>query len=215
MTYIYDILLNFNNNFFEFFEWEKSDTIYHIKKIPLYKVNSNFIDDILSKKIVLDSNIILEIINKCEYYERKSIKYLKYCCLFTDSYRVIGVLFNDDFLNYKVSDLLLDEAYDTMNISKKVDLTDIKYNIIGFKKNNYFLTRNEFKIKKYLLNEFRKCYKSNNDKLKYLYFEYFNTCVLEIDKVYKDLISSLDKEINNKHLKLYELIKLSYRNIKI
>ena len=38
MTYIYDILLNFNEEYYEFYDWNKEDTIVHIKKIPIYKI---------------------------------------------------------------------------------------------------------------------------------------------------------------------------------
>ena len=37
MIYIYDILLNFNNEFYEFYEWEKSDLLFHIKKFLFIK----------------------------------------------------------------------------------------------------------------------------------------------------------------------------------
>ena len=32
MTYIYDIVLNFNNDFYEFYEWDKNDNLTLIKK---------------------------------------------------------------------------------------------------------------------------------------------------------------------------------------
>lgn len=32
MVYIYDILLNFNKNLIEYFEWEEKDNIKYIKK---------------------------------------------------------------------------------------------------------------------------------------------------------------------------------------
>ena len=32
MRFIYDIVVNYENNFFEFYEWEKEDNIINIKK---------------------------------------------------------------------------------------------------------------------------------------------------------------------------------------
>lgn len=214
MTYIYDILLNFNSDFYEFYEWEKTDYIHHIKKIPVYKVNTNLIDDIFTKKIVIDSPITYEIMNKTEVFENKKIRILKYACLFTDGYRVIALLLNDDFSVLKISDLLLDEACDTINISKRLNLCDVAYNIIGSKKDYSFLTRMEIKIKKYLLKEFKNSYKEKDiNKLKYLYFEYFDTSLDDLDKIFLSLVESLSSEITPKHLKLYELIKLSHMNV--
>ena len=40
MKYIYDIELNFNNKYYEFYEWEKKDNITHINKIPYYKITN-------------------------------------------------------------------------------------------------------------------------------------------------------------------------------
>ena len=36
MNYIYDIVLNFNKEYYNFFEWNKRDNIVNVKKIPLY-----------------------------------------------------------------------------------------------------------------------------------------------------------------------------------
>lgn len=212
MTYIYDILLNFNNDFYEFYEWEKSDNITHIKKIPIYKVSSKVIEDFLTKKIKLDDPITYEILNKTEVFDNKKIKTLKYACLFTDSYKVIAVLLNDDLSIFKVSDLLLDESCDTIDISKRCNLVSVAYNIIGKKKDYVFLTRKEIKIRKYLINEFKNAYREKDiNKLEYLYFEYFNKSSSEIETIYEELINSLSKEITFKHIKLYELLKLCHQ----
>ena len=33
MNYIYDIVLNFNKDYYEFYEWKKSDKVINVKKI--------------------------------------------------------------------------------------------------------------------------------------------------------------------------------------
>ena len=210
MTYIYDILLNFNNNFYEFYEWEKNDTIYHIKKIPIIKIDASFMDDLLEKKIVIDDPLVSSIQNKTELFDNRKVKTLKYACIFTDTYRVLGVLLNDEFQVFKVSDLLLDEAMDAIDISRRCNFTDITYNIIGTKKNNSFLTRNEIRIKKYLLSEIKNAYKENaKEKLEYLYFELFNEVETNEDKIFETLKNSLNTEINETHIRLFELLKLA------
>ena len=206
MKYIYDILLNFNDDFYEFYEWEKGDNIYHIKKVPIIKVESEFIENILSKEIEISKDLLNLIMNKTEVFEGKRIKYLKYCCLFTDGYKVIGVNIVENSI--KLSDMLLDESVDALDIAKRCDFLDIAYNIVGDKNINYFDTRREIKIKNNLISEINSIYKDKKyDKLKYLYFEYFNKNIDDIDTIYNDLINSMDK-INNKHYKLYELLKL-------
>ena len=76
-----------------------------------------------------------------------------------------------------------------------------------------FSTRLENEIKKILTIEIKDSYKKGNfDKLKYLYYECFGREQENIDMAYKKLLDSIDKEINYKHNKLYEVIKLSYQN---
>ena len=41
MNFIYDIVLNFNKNYYNFFEWNKKDNIISVKKIPLFLVDNN------------------------------------------------------------------------------------------------------------------------------------------------------------------------------
>ena len=210
MIYIYDILLNFNNDFYEFYEWEKGDSIYHVKRIPIFKVDTKLIEEILTKKIKIDDPIVTTMLNKTEIFESKKIKTLKYAALLTDSYRVIGILLDDNFKVSKVSDLLLDEALDAIEISERGVLKEITYNIIGSKKENNFLTRNETRIKKCILAEIKNAYKEkDNLKLEYLYFEFFDKISSNIDEIYEKLMNSLSNEISEKHIKLYGLIRLA------
>ena len=181
----------------------------------IYKVETSFMEDLLNKKIVIDSPIALEIANKTEVFDNKKVKIIKYACLFTDTYRVIGVLLNDDFSIGKISDLLLDEACDAISISKRCNLTKVAYNIIGNRKEYSFLTRSEIKIKKYLISEIKSAYREKDlMKLEYLYFEFFNRNCDNLDKIYNDLVESLSKEITADHLKLYDLLKLCQKETK-
>ena len=205
MTYIYDILLNFNEKFYEFYEWEKNDKIYHVKKIPILKVETKVIEDILLKKIQIKNNITKF---KTELFGNKKNKYLN-SCLLTDGYKVIGIQINDNNEIEKLSDLLLDEAMDAISISSRLNITSFEYNIIGNKNNNYFLTRKELEIKTFLESELKKIYKNKEyDKLEYLYFEYFNKCNNNVNNLYKELKNTLKNNITDKHLNLYNLLHL-------
>ena len=206
MVYIYDVLLNFNKNFYEFYEWEKNDKIYHIKRIPLFKIDTSTLEDIFRKKIELSETFLNIIVNKTEVFDNKKVKNLKYACLFTDSYKVIGINIIDNNMYY--SDLLIDEASDIISISERCHLVNLEYNIIENLNVNYFETRKEVKLKEYLLTEINKIKEEKDlEKIKYLYFEYFGK-LKNNENIYDELIDSLRK-INDKHYKLSELIKLS------
>ena len=38
MNYTYDILANFNETYYEFYEWNNKDELTHIKRLPIIKV---------------------------------------------------------------------------------------------------------------------------------------------------------------------------------
>ena len=210
MTYIYDLVLNFNNEFYEFYEWNKDDNLYHIKKINFIKVNVNTYNDILSKKIKFNDDLLLSIFNKCEYFENRGVKEIPYAVLITDSYRVIGLMLDLNGYIVKYSSLLLEEEEDVLDISNRLPITKLDYQIETDINNNDLLTRFEKHVIKYIKKDLNICYKENNlSKLKFLYYEYFNKNCNDINKIYRTLIKELDN-LNEKHYNLYNLIKLSY-----
>ena len=212
MTYIYDLILNFHNELLEFYEWDKSDSIHHIKRINLIKIKSSVYNEILDYDVVFDNNFLTEIFNKCEYFQEKKVKNLSYAFLVTDSYRVMALLLNNEGKIIKYSSLLLDEEEDTLEISIRVPLSKFEYNkLVRKEKNN--LTRRENNILKYLKKELNNCYKNKDDaKLKYLYYEYSNKKNDDINSIYDYLTNELNKDVTDKHYNLYNLIKLSYSN---
>ena len=204
--------MNFNSVFYEFYEWDSKDNLTFIRKIPLVKVDTNFINDILTKKVVIDDPIVLEITNKCEITSCKKANKIKYACLFTDSLKVIGVILNDKKQIIKVSDLLLDEANDVINISKRTNIRSITYNILENKNNEFFLTKKEIKIKNYLQDEIQNIQnKKDFSKLSYLYFEYFNKIPDNNCDISKELLNSFKNNLTTKHIELYELLKLIHQ----
>ena len=53
MTYIYDVILNYTDDprIIEFFEWNKTDKEEHIKKIPIIKVSTKQLYEIINYNI--------------------------------------------------------------------------------------------------------------------------------------------------------------------
>ena len=58
MNYIYDIVLNFQENYYQFFEWSRKDKIKNISKIPVYRVTD---EDLLKLKYKLTPKLITKI----------------------------------------------------------------------------------------------------------------------------------------------------------
>lgn len=213
MIHIYDLLLNWTDTdkVYEFYEWDLNDDLEHIKRIPLFKVNEEDYTNILNNDIVINEEFLNIIKNRTEIYTNKKISKVVYATLLTDGIRTFAIEFNDKGENIYKSKLLLDEEEETVDMSYKLQVSKIKYKIVNNRKDNPFETRLEDKIEKFLLKEFDDCYmKSQQEKLKYLYTEYFNDNQDNIDIIYKKLKNSFKDGINYKHNRIYELLKLSY-----
>ena len=57
MNYIYDIVLNFQDNYYNFFEWNREDKIKNIIKIPLYRVSDKDINILKNNIIKVSKNL--------------------------------------------------------------------------------------------------------------------------------------------------------------
>lgn len=210
MIYIYDILLNFSKNkIYDFYEWDKEDKIDHVKKIKLIKVNSKIIDDLFTYNITLLDVKKSELEKGCELFKNKQVKK---AMLFTDGYRVLAVLFNDQYKSVARSKLLLEEELDVLDISEKLNEVELIYKK-GTKIEEEFYTRKELEIKQKLEREIKKAYKKQEvNKLGYIYIEYFNKEEKNIEILYQDLLDSL-KEINEKHIKLLDMLNKDKKQI--
>lgn len=206
MKYIYDILLNFNEKLYEFYEWHDCDNFDYVKKIAIIKVNKDTLNDIRNNKIMLDDEFVKEIHNTCEVYTSKSIKSIEYACLFTSNSSIIACLFNYKGISIMKSDLLLDEGLDIIEICKKIKPVTLKYTIIS-KEDKELITRHDKKKLIFMKQEINNMYKNNNiDKLKYLYYECFNKNEESIIKIYEILTNY----INTIPSELYNLLMLPY-----
>ena len=67
MNFIYDIVLNFNKSYYDFFEWNKKDSIINIKKIPLFLVDNDTFFSIKYNKVTVSNNFINNIKDKKIY----------------------------------------------------------------------------------------------------------------------------------------------------
>lgn len=210
MSYVYDVVLNYNSNILDFYEWKKDDYLYHIKRINIIMVDSITYNDIYDNVVIFNNELLLNIFNKCEYFSNRNIETIPYAFLLTDSYRVIGLMLDKNGKIIKYSSLLLDEEEEILDIASKLKKIELDYKIIKKKTKNNFKTRQEINIINYIKKDIDNDYKKKDlNKLKYLYYEYFNKHSEDIDFIYEQLLQELNKDINEKHYDLYNLIKLS------
>ncbi len=204
MNYIYDLIINFFEENFDFYEWDKTDNYTHFKKIPIIKINKKDYKNIINNKIIINKQLLQNIKNKSEIYNDKSknIHYL----LLTNGTDIIALKFNKDGVNIERSSLSVEDELDILIIAKKIKNTEINYKVIN-KINTIFKTRKEKEINEYLNKELNKLStKKDTNKIKYLYYECFN----EIENNSTIALNNLLKNINNSYItnKLYKYLKL-------
>ena len=210
MCYVYDLVLNFNNDYYEFYEWRKEDNLLHIKKINLIRVDSMTYNDIFDNIVSFDDELLLSIFNKCEVYSNLKVEKIPYAVIITDGYRLVAILLDNSGKTIKYSSFLLDEEEDILDVSNKLGEVKLNIKIIKKRNKNEFQTRNEVNIINFIKKDLDNDYKRKDiNKLKYLYYEYFNKHSDNIDNIYHELLQELNNDINEKHYELYNLIKLS------
>lgn len=211
MTYIYDVLLNFadENRIVEFFEWDDSDTLEHIKKIPIFRTSSKQLSELINNQVKIEKEFLDKV--KSQTIAYRKTKNLEYATLITDINKVIGLEFSSTGEIISRSSLLLDEEEELLEECYDLKQELLPYSIKSSLKKEPFLTRSESKKRRYLLKETENLYKENNvDKLNYLYEELYNKDDLSFKDKYLRIKKDLEENYTEKHNNLYEIVRLSY-----
>jgi hypothetical protein len=213
MNYIYDILLNFNNNFYDFFEWNINDDIIHVRKMPIFRVDSNTLKDLTYSNLKINVNFLESIKYKTEIFNNRDINSINYACLLSDGNRVCAIYFNEDGTIKLRSDLLIDEAIEVFDVIESIVETKLDYKIINIKQKDDYKTRNEVEIEQYLIKQINKLKKENEtEKLRYLYYECFSIKEFDINKIMERLNNEIKNNWDNVYSKVYNFLKISSTN---
>lgn len=195
MNYIYDIALNFQKYFCEFYEWRREDKISNIRKIPLYRVTTNDINTLKNYSVVVD-NAFLEMV-------KNDIGTKRIMCLVSDGNYGIGILLNNDGRVIKKSSMLYDEEDEICGYAMDLDITNI--NFISKKREFKSDGLRFFRIRKKVILKYLS--KIDNDTMwKYLYYECFKIEEDNIEKIKKTLLEIANKGDDNINKKLYNSI---------
>ena len=205
MNYIYDIFINFNKKYYDFFEWNLNDGVYHIRKIPIFRIKTDDFIKLFPNRIVVDNEFLNNIKDKTDVFNG-IVNNTKYCCLFTDTNDVIAVSFDENGNSILKSDLLIEEALDVLELSLHMKENNVMFNILSNDVDKVFLTRNNKKNSQKILKKIDSISKNEIEKMKYLYYECFN----EKEKDYKKMVLKIKKSINDEEIlkKLNNFFKL-------
>lgn len=202
MNYIYDIILNFNEEFYDFYEWKNNDNVINVRKIPVLKVDENTYVSLRNNKIQVSMETIDSLKKNFSLYNEKIEGNI--ICLITNGMSAFGVMFNNNGYLIKRSSMLFDEEEEVIDESENIK--EVK---IDFIKNEKQKSNNISRIVKEK-QKFIKDYISSLDDeltLKYIYYDYFEK---EENKnnIKEILLSEINSEWNSKLSKLYDLTKL-------
>ena len=188
MDYVYDIVLNFQSVYYEFYEWQPTDKIINIKRIPIYKITNQ---DYLNIK---NNNVIIE---------RNTIPKQNKIFLITSGLEIMGIMIDNNGKVIKKSSLLFEENDDILEDKDEIKLIKIKYNIIN--KSSTKIESRLKKEKKIYINKYLNSLDKEKDKyfLKYLYYDIFTIDESDINKIY----NCLHELSSSNPTKLYESIK--------
>ncbi len=201
MNYIYDIYLNFNGILYDFFDWNKSDKLYHIKKIPIFKTDEDTIKKLINNKIRISDDILLQIYNKTDVWNMS--EKILYSSLFTDGNSIIAIEFDKEGKSIKKSNLFIDEELEVLENVDRLREKEIEYKIIK-KEKSLFKTRKEISEEKFVNNELKNI---EDKKLNYIYFECFGKHENN-KKVILDSINKISKS-SKMYKNLYDILKLT------
>lgn len=188
MDYIYDIVLNFHENYYEFYEWKSTDKIINVKKIPIYKISTK---DYLNIK------------NNYTTIDKQSLPKQNKMFLITNGIEVMGLLLDNLGKVIKKSSLIFEESDEIIEDKDLLKSINIKYKIDKIIKNP-----NTSRLSKEKSN-YIESYLKNIDKekdeyiLKYIYYDIYNEEESDVNKLYNKLLD-LSKEDKNK---MYECLK--------
>lgn len=198
MNYIYDIVLNFQDNYYNFFEWKRNDNLKNISKIPLYKVSDKDIITLKYNKVKVSQDFITKI-------KTDNKNYKKIICLVSNGKIALGLLFSNDGTLLKRSSLIFEEEEEVIDNIRQLTLTKITY-----LENIPIKYQNKLRIEKEKKDTLIEYIKETNDilTLKYLYYEYYEQETEDIEKIKKSLLKELSKEWNIKQNNLYNIVNL-------
>ena len=215
MIYIYDILLNYidGKRVYEFFEWDSSDCIEHIKRIPLFFVDEKTFKDLVNNEVIVSKIFLDSICNKTLLYGDGVDKTIKYSTLFTNGERCYGFEFNDKGEVICKSSLLLDEEDEIIENSINMNLYKLEY-IVKNKNTGYdMFTRKEEKKINFVEKDLIYTYKNKNyNKINYLYSECFTDSKSSVKDKYERLIKVIKSGDIFYINKINYILNLSYKN---
>lgn len=207
MNYIYDILVNFKYPLYDFYDWNKEDNIKNIRKIPFFRVSSDDLGIFKYKRFKVE-NLLEKIINQTQLFTNKKNKIINYACVFSDIKEAIVFEFDSNGICINKSRMMIEEELEVLDYTTDLEETKINYKILKNDNIDFFKTRKEIELKKYIVKQLEQI--NDKEKINYLYYECFNKISNKNTK--REIISSIDSSWDSINNKIYDFLQLISMN---
>ena len=208
MIYIYDIVLNFQEQLYNFYEWNKKDRLLNIKKIPIFRVSTEELLSIINDKAYLKEEILHKIDRETTIYMLSNNEY-KYLCLFSNTEETVAVMCNEEGLIVKKSSLLFDEEDEANEVAENLNIDCVIEKSIKINNNNLLDNCRIIREKKKKVYDFieKLDLLVDKEKIRYLYFDLFEEENLSISKMKELLLNIQDEKGIDQLFSLYDLVE--------
>lgn len=208
MRYCYDLIVNLDNSFWEFYEWEEQDNLVSLKKVPLIKVSDFDLRQFLQYDVCFDEEWIKPFLGKTLLRGKKE----KLSCLLFSSGRDCVVFeVNEKGCVVARSRLLITDENHCNEL-----VASLKSEFVPYKLLNKLTCSREFRkanYEKHLIEvELDTLEASGNvSKCAFFYYEWFGFVEDNLEKMIWDCREELKKEYTIKMHEIASLILLSYK----
>ena len=212
VNYYYDLILNFDfDHLWHFYEWEKTDLLTYVKKIPLFRVDFDTMKDFLLYHIQMSSDFVLEIAHKTIVSNQDDS--LEYAFLISDTKNSLAVLLNEEGNVIALSSVLITDDNNINEFMYTLREKDLSYQCLNRREVKHKLRQKE-KLSQVIQVELATLKEEQNiNKLKYLYYEWFGHDEDNFSKMYEEMQNALTNTDCETLENISYLIRLSYHQV--
>lgn len=201
MNNIYDVVLNFNEFYYEVYEWRDCDNIKSVRKLPFFKVSDKDYIVLKNKKVKVSIDTFKLLLKRSSVYDENNNKIT---CIVTNGITCMGIVIDESGFVVLKSSMLFDEEEEV--IEEAGDLEEVCFVFDLVEDTKYLGNRLVHEKKDILYNFINNV--SNKMILKYLYYDYYLVECNDIEKIKNDFINEIDSCDYYSLLILYDKIML-------
>ncbi|MGM9834291.1 MAG: hypothetical protein ACI31M_00740 [Bacilli bacterium] len=205
MKTLTDIVVNFDDIMYYFYEWEDNDKVEYVKEIPLIKVSKKVFKTILLNHISLNTDFMDKIKSKTLISE----SYIN-ALVITDSVHAFVLEFDNNGSDIAISTLGVSDELDVCEKAFKMKNENIIFQTLGEREFNSVGRKDKY-ISNFIRLELEELnHSKDKSKISYFYKELFHKECNDFDTAIKEMQNSITT-IRKEHYYLYELMLLSHK----